>query len=124
MEGLKYDRKIDIRIDDDPEPFAELARLYKMSKALNHLDIAGNYYRNGEILKAVKEARKAVELGPDIPETYYDLACYLTLAGEFDQALASIETAINMAPRFKSMAAGDSDLDGLRSFPEFQELIR
>ena len=124
MEGLKYDRKIDIRIDDDPEPFAELSRLYKMSKALNHLDIAGNYYRNGEILKAVKEARKAVELGPDIPETYYDLACYLTLAGEFDQALASIETAINMAPRFKSMAAGDSDLDGLRSFPEFQELIR
>jgi uncharacterized Ntn-hydrolase superfamily protein len=124
MEGLKYDRKIDIRVDDNPDPFAELARLYKMSNALNHLDIAGNYYRNGEILKAVKEARKAVELGPDIPETYYDLACYLTLAGEFDQALASIETAINMAPRFKSMAAGDSDLDGLRSFPEFQELIR
>jgi uncharacterized Ntn-hydrolase superfamily protein len=123
-EGLKYDRKIDIRVDDSPEPFAELARLYKMSRALHHLDTAGNYYRNGEIVMAVKEARKAVELGPDIPETYYDLACYLTLAGEFAQALASIETAINLEPGFKSMAAGDSDLDGLRSFPEFQELIK
>lgn len=124
IEGLRYDRKIDIRVDDSPEPFAELARLYKMSKALHHLDVAGNYYRNGDILMAVKEARKAVELGPEIPETYYDLACYLTLAGEFDQALAGIETAISLAPRFKSMAAGDSDLDGLRSFPEFQELIK
>lgn len=124
IEGLLYDRKIDIRVDDSPEPFAELVRLHKMSKALHHLDTAGNYYRKGELLMAVKEARKAVELGPEIPETYYDLACYLTLAGEFAQALASIETAILLEPGFKSMAAGDSDLDGLRSFPEFQELIR
>lgn len=123
-EGLRYDRKIDIRVDDSPEPFVEIARLYKISKALSHLDAAAHFYQNGELQIAVKEARKSVELGPQLPETYYDLACYLTLAGEFDEALASIETAINMAPRFKSMAAHDSDLDGLRSLPEFQELIR
>lgn len=123
-EGLRYDRKTDIRVDDSPEPFAEIARLYKISKALSHLDAAARFYQDGELQMAVKEARKAVELGPELPETYYDLACYLTLAGEFAEALASIETAINMAPRFKSMAAGDSDLDGLRSFPEFQELIK
>lgn len=123
-EGLRYDRKIDIRVDDNPEPFVELARLYKISKALSHLDVAAHFYQNGELQLAVKEARKSVELGPQLPETYYDLACYLTLAGEFDEALASIENAIIMAPRFKSMAAHDSDLDGLRSFPEFQELIR
>ena len=123
-EGLQYDRKIDIRVDDNPEPFAEIARLYKISKALSHLDAAAHFYQNGELLMAVKEARKSVELGPQLPETYYDLACYLTLAGEFDEALASIETAILIAPRFKSMAAHDSDLDGLRSFHEFQELIK
>jgi len=123
-EGLRYDRKIDIRVDDSPEPFAELNRIYKIAKALSHLDAAGNYYRQGELTMAVREARRAVELGPDLPETYYDLACYLALAGQFDEALASIGTAIEKSPRFKSMAAGDSDLDGLRTFPEFQELIK
>ena len=45
-------------------------------------------------------------------------------AGEFPEALASIETAIKLEPRFKSMAKKDTDLDGLRSFQEFQELIK
>jgi uncharacterized Ntn-hydrolase superfamily protein len=124
VEGMRYDRKIDIRVDDSQKPFEEIERLYGISEALSYLDQAANYYRNGDLLKAVKAARKSVEEGPDLPETYYDLACYLTLAGEFPEALASIETAITIEPRFKSMAAGDSDLDGLRSFPEFQELIR
>lgn len=124
VEGNLFDRKIDIRVDDSPEPFKEIKRLYGMSKALSFLDEAANHYNNGDISLAVKAARKSVEYGPDLPETYYDLACYLTLAGEFPEALASIETAIKIEPRFKAMAAGDSDLDGLRSNPEFQELIR
>jgi uncharacterized Ntn-hydrolase superfamily protein len=123
-EGMWYDRKIDIRVDDSEEPFREIARLYGISKALSFLDDAANHYSNGDLLQAVKAARKSVEYGPDLPETYYDLACYLTLAGEFPEALASIENAIKLEPRFKAMAAGDSDLDGLRSFPEFQQLIR
>jgi uncharacterized Ntn-hydrolase superfamily protein len=123
-EGLRYDREIDIRVDDSPEPFEELRRLFGIARALSHLDAASHYYQAGEIQMAVREARKAVELGPDIPETYYDLACYLTLAGRFDEALVSIETAIKLAPLFKNMAIGDSDLDGLRSFPEFQQLLK
>jgi len=123
-EGLRYDRQIDIRVDDSPAPFDELYRIFKIAKALSHLDNAAYYNRIGEIQMAVKEARAAVELGPDLAETYYDLACYLTLAGQFDEALFSIETALKLSPKFKAMAAGDSDLLGLRSFPEFQELIK
>ncbi len=123
-EGLRYDRKIDIRVDDSPEPFDELHRIYKIAKALSRLDSAMNYYRMGEIQMAVREARRAVELGPELPETYYDLACYLTLAGQFDEALASLETAIKLSPKFKNMAEKDSDLDGLRALPEFQDLLR
>jgi len=124
VEGNLFDRKIDIRVDDSPEPFKEIKRLYGISKALSFLDQAANHYQQGDLLLAVKAARKSVEYGPNLPETYYDLACYLTLAGEFPEALASIETAIKIEPRFKAMAAGDSDLDGLRSDPEFQQLLR
>ncbi len=124
VESMRYDRKIDIRVDDSPEPFKELSRLYAISKALSFLDDAANHYQNGDLLLAVKSARKSVEFGPGLPETYYDLACYLTLAGKFDEALASVETAIKIEPRFIFMAKGDSDLDGLRSNPEFQDLIK
>ncbi len=123
-EGIIFDAKIDIRVDDSPEPFAELSRLYKIAKVNSCLDDASHYYQNGDIVGAVREARNAVELGPGMAESYYDLACYLTLAGELDQALASLETALKLAPRFKNMAASDSDFDGLKSNPDFQQLIR
>jgi len=123
-DDFRYDRKIDIRVDDNPEPFVEIARLYHIAKALSRLETAYTLYQQGDLNGAVKAARESVTLGPNIPETYYDLACYLSLSGELDQAMESIATAINMAPRFKSMAANDSDLRALRSRPEFQELVK
>lgn len=124
QEGLRYDKKIDIRVDDSPRPFKELNRLFKMAKALSHLNSAANHYNSGELQMAVREARRAVELDPELAETYYDLACYLSLAGQFDEALASIETALKLNPGFKNMAAKDPDLKSLQSFPEFQDLIK
>jgi uncharacterized Ntn-hydrolase superfamily protein len=123
-EGELYDRKIDIRVDDSPEPFVEITRLYHIAKALSHLETAYQFNQKGDLVNAVKEARLAVQLGPNLPETYYDLACYLSLAGQYDQAMASIRTALEMRPSFKGMAAKDPDLRGLRSRQEFQELVK
>lgn len=122
--GTRYDRKIDIRVDDSPEPFVEITRLYKMAKSLAHLQTAAQNNQAGDLKGAVKEARLAVQLGPRIPETYYDLACYLSLAGQYDEALSSIATALELGPNLKPMAARDPDLTGLRNRPEFQQLIR
>jgi uncharacterized Ntn-hydrolase superfamily protein len=47
FDGMRYDRKIDIRVDDSAEPFKEIKRLYGMSKALSFLDEAANHYNNG-----------------------------------------------------------------------------
>jgi uncharacterized Ntn-hydrolase superfamily protein len=124
VEGHRYDRKIDVRVDDHDQPFRELKRIYNISKSLSYLDAAAVYYQDGDLVRAVKSARKAVESGPTIPETYYDLACYLTLAGEFEQALASVEAALEMDPGLKSLAREDSDLDGLRTLDEFQNMLR
>jgi Flp pilus assembly protein TadD len=101
-----------------------MTRIYHIARALSRLEDAYTSYQKGNLNAAVKFAREAVALGPNLPETYYDLACYLSLAGELDQAMESIATAIHMAPRFKSMAAGDSDLKALRSRPKFQELVK
>jgi uncharacterized Ntn-hydrolase superfamily protein len=123
-EGERYDRKIDIRVDDNPEPFVEIARLYNIAKALAHLETAGQLNQKGDLPGAVNEARLSVKLGPNLPETYYDLACYLSLSGQLDEAMKNITAAIKMAPRFKSMAAGDSDLKGLRGRKDFTKLLK
>jgi len=123
-EGFRYDREIDIRVDDSPQPFAEITRLYGIARALSHLDAAAKAYQKGELGAAIEHAITAVKLGPNLPETYYDLACYLSLSGKTAEAMTNIKTALTMAPHFKSMAKNDTDLQNLRVLPEFQELIR
>jgi uncharacterized Ntn-hydrolase superfamily protein len=122
--GAHYDREIDIRVDDNPEPFVEITRLYHIAKALSHLETAAQLYRNNDLNGAVEEARLSVKLGPNMPETYYDLACYLSLSSQTDEAMQNITKAINMAPNFKGMAANDSDLKALRDRKDFKELVK
>lgn len=122
--GYRYDKEIDIRVDDSPEPFVEIKRLYGIAKALACLENAGKAYQSGNLERAVEQARLSVMLGPNIPETYYDLACYLSLSGKINEAMANIEIALAKAPHFKAMAKNDSDLENLRNMPEFQALIK
>jgi uncharacterized Ntn-hydrolase superfamily protein len=122
--GYRFDREIDIRVDDNSEPFVELSRLYNMAKALACLDNAAKAYQGGRLDLAVDQARQSVSLGANMAETYYDLACYLSLSGKLDEALVNIKIALAKAPHFLVMAKSDSDLDNLRKLPEFQELIK
>jgi uncharacterized Ntn-hydrolase superfamily protein len=122
--GYRSDREIDIRVDDSPEPIIELKRIYGIAKALALLDDAAKAYQSGHLDIAVEHARKSVALGPNMPETYYDLACYLSLSGKTDEALTNIKTALTKAPHFKGMAKNDSDLNNLHKLPEFQELVK
>lgn len=119
----RYDTKIDIRVDDSQDPFGELTRLYKMAKALSRLDQAYRLRMQGDLAGAVSAAKEAVELNANIPETHYDYACYLSLSGQHDQAMRSLTTAIQMTPKFKAMAVGDSDLEALRGRDDFRRLM-
>jgi uncharacterized Ntn-hydrolase superfamily protein len=123
-EGFRYDRKIDIRVDDNGEPFVEMKRLYGISRALSHLDDASKAYQKGNLPGALENARMAVELGPNQAETYYDLACYLSLSGNTDEAMVNIKKALTLAPHFKAMAKGDSDLNNLKTNKDFQALVK
>jgi uncharacterized Ntn-hydrolase superfamily protein len=124
MPSELYDTKIDIRVDDNPSPFVEIARLHGIAKALSHLETAAQRYRQGDTEGAVGEARLSVTLGPYMPETYYDLACYLSLSGKLDEAMKNITTAIELGPNFKGMAAADSDLKALRERADFKALLK
>ena len=45
----------------------------------------------------------------------YNLACYESLAGRRDAALAGLRRAIELDPSFRELARDDADFDGVRA---------
>jgi uncharacterized Ntn-hydrolase superfamily protein len=117
------DRYIDLRVDDHPEPIKELGRLLKIQHAMSKLSEASAFYREKKHAEAVEAARKAVAYKPDYGDAHYDLACYLSLAGDVEESLESLKTALKLSPGLLSLAEKDADLDNVRSNPRYKQIM-
>ena len=117
------DRYIDLRVDDHPDPIDELMRLLSIQRSYSALFKASALREQGDLEGALGEARRAVEINPELPEALYDLACYYCLTGQKEQALETLRRAIDLAPRFKQMAKEDPDLECLRADESFEDLM-
>jgi hypothetical protein len=62
---------------------------------------------------------EGAERYPDHAGMLYSLACFETLAGRNDDALAHLRRAIELEPRTSEWAAKDDDLASLRELPDF-----
>ena len=51
---------------------------------------------------------------PDDATILYDLACYESLAGRLDDALAHVRRALELDDSLRPLSGGDPDLDALR----------
>jgi tetratricopeptide (TPR) repeat protein len=68
----------------------------------------------------IKEARqialRGLERHPDEAILHYNLACYLSLLGEFDEAREHLNRSISLDEGFQEESVKDPDLDGLRTW--------
>lgn len=80
--------------------------------------------RKGLHERALKIDRRLVALLPDDCVVHYNLACSLALAGEPRPAIRALRAALEYGYKDLDYMLVDSDLDSLRSDPEFQELLR
>lgn len=117
------DRYIDLRVDDQVEPILELRRLYGLKQIVNLEIQAYNYSQKKEYDKAIELMQKVLRIEPDNAAAIYDLACFLSLKGEREDALRNLKRALELDPKLKGLAKGDRDLDNLRELKEFKELI-
>jgi tetratricopeptide (TPR) repeat protein len=75
-------------------------------------------YRQGEDHAAALELLgEAQERFPDHAGVLYSLACWQSLAGDTDAAIASLQAAFELEPKAAKWAEGDADLDAIRGLP-------
>jgi uncharacterized Ntn-hydrolase superfamily protein len=117
------DRAIDIRVDDHPEPFKELGRLLDYAQMNYSWNEAWTLFTQKRAAEALPHMEHAAIIAPKNPEVSYDLGVIRLAAGDSDKAMDALQKAIELNPKLKKQAAGDTDLAGLREISRFQKLI-
>jgi uncharacterized Ntn-hydrolase superfamily protein len=84
------DRLIDLRVEDHPDPNAELRRLLRYRRAYQAAAEGG-----------VAAHRRALEIAPEIVQLRVFTGLALADAGEWDEALALLREAIAAEPRWE-----------------------
>ncbi|HZT90800.1 MAG TPA: DUF1028 domain-containing protein [Gaiellaceae bacterium] len=108
-EGI--DRVCDLRVDDHPQPIAELRRLVSIWTSWDVQRRAHVHYERGDYAAA---ADTLAGCGDD-PTSLYNRACYAVLAGRRADALADLREAISLDPSYRDLAARDGDLESIRA---------
>jgi len=120
-EGI--DRICELRVEDHPEPIAELRRLLGIHLIWDTLRRASLFYAPGRHAEGVLMLRDALERHGEDAVLLYDLACFESLAGETGPALEHIARALELDPKLRPGAAVESDFDALRQDPRFEALF-
>jgi uncharacterized Ntn-hydrolase superfamily protein len=111
-EGI--DRICDLRVEDHPEPIAELRRLTGIWADWDAQRRAHAQYERGDAGAAV-DVLRAAAAGRDEPMLLYNLACYESLAGRSEDAVAHLRRAVELDGSYRSLADEDRDFDPIRA---------
>ena len=80
---------------------------------------AFGHLRNGDEAAGRKELEAALAEHPGEWQGFFNAACFESLTGNREQALAQLRHAIELDPKAQDWAAKDTDFDWLRDDPEF-----
>jgi tetratricopeptide (TPR) repeat protein len=80
-------------------------------------------YNVGDYETAAAIVREGLVAHPNDVRLHYNLACFASLAGDLDTALAALDRALSLDPEFAVHARSDEDLEALRGRPDFEELV-
>jgi tetratricopeptide (TPR) repeat protein len=80
---------------------------------------AAPYAKAGDYDRAASTVAEGLASYPDHASLLYNLACYESLGGHWDEALGHLARAVELDPRAREWAKDDADLDPIREDPAF-----
>ena len=94
------ERIVDIRVDDHENPFRELRRLLYMTTGVPNrlVESSAKLAAEGKHKEAIAEVQKAIEINPRSEQLHYALAQRYAQAGDADNAIKWLSTAIKRQP--------------------------
>jgi Flp pilus assembly protein TadD len=106
------------------EALVPLERAAQASPENIHIRLALGWChkRNSQLDLAIQDIRTALRTEPSESLLHYNLACYLSLAGEKKPALMHLALALRMDSHYRELIDSEPDFDPLRSDPDFQAL--
>lgn len=76
-----------------------------------------------EPLWAISLCQRALKLAPDNGHAHYQLACAYAEIGRWDDAVATLQKAINISEAYKDDASVDPSFEQLRDHDSFRKLV-
>ena len=86
--------------------------------------LGGLYTKVGRIADGLRMDRRLVKLEPKNATAHYNLACSLALSKRRAHALRSLGQAVSLGYEDYHWMSQDTDLEGLKSAPEFKLLLK
>ncbi len=80
-------------------------------------------YDAGDYAEAAERGRELLAGDPPYADLFYNVACCESLAGQKEQAIAHLRSALELSERTRAFSEGDSDLDPIRQDPVFKALF-
>ena len=94
---------LDLRVEDHPDPVAELRRLLGLRRAYEAASEGDELLAEGRIEVAAPLYERAAELAPDNHELLFWAGLAAAQAGEMERGLARVRRAIEMQPAWREM---------------------
>jgi len=114
------DRRIDLRIEDHPEPLVELRRLLRLARAYERSNRGDEMATLQRWDEAGREYAAAAALAPEIAELPFWHAAALATAGRLDEARPLFAAVFAREPRWRELVPR---LPAAGLWPDDQELI-
>lgn len=96
-------RLLELRVEDNPEPLAELRRLVNLGRAYRLADEAEKAATAADMASATSKMMQAMDLAPGNAEITFWAAIGLALAGQIDAAKGLLSQATKSDPRWAEL---------------------
>lgn len=101
--NLWEDRLIDLRVEDNPEPIAEIKRLLKVYRAYEHMNNGDLATEKGDMKLAMDEYNAAMQMFPENLEMKYWTAVSLANTGEVEKSLPMFKEIFSRDKNWKEL---------------------